>query len=159
MAAARGDTGVMRVGIIKLVCCLFLLFVGVGALSQPVSAQAAPSTPASEACGGEGRYLLGVIPSWDRGLGSCEDIAFEEFLEGQKVKLIITNVLTIMISVGAIVAVAFVIVGGFSFILSSGNSEKAVNARKTIINSLIGLVILLMGRAVAEIVYNQLTTL
>ena len=125
------------------------------ALSQPVSANQANL---SEVCGGQGRYLLG-IPSWDRGLGSCEDIDYDQLLEGNKVKILINNLATIAVSLAALIAVAFVIVGGFLFVLSSGEPEKATNARKTIINALIGLVIAIMGRVITEIIYNELTTL
>ena len=159
--AGVGDV-VMKKKIIGFSSFLFLLLLLVGGLSQPVSAQSQTQgqiPPLSEACGGEGRYLLGVIPSWDRGLGSCEDVSVEELLEGNKVKIFINNALTIIIMLAGIVAVAFVIVGGFTYIISSGNAEQATSARKTIINALIGLVIVLMGRVVTEIIYNQLTTL
>ena len=126
--------------------------------SPSVLAQTDKSDQLSEACGGEGRYLLGIIPSWDRGLGDCEDIDLAEVLEGNKVAILITNALTIVVTVSALVAVGFVIGGGFMYILSSGEPDKVTTARKTIINALIGLVIVLMGRVVAEIVYNQLTT-
>ena len=141
---------------------IYLLFLSVGLLGAPsVSAQTVSNQSASlsEVCGGEGRYLLGVIPSWDRGLGSCENVEVAEILEGNKIAILTTNILAIIVSVSALIAVGFIIVGGFVYILSSGNPEQATSARKTIMNALIGLVIVIMGRVVAEIVYNQLTTL
>ena len=144
--------------LIILPCCLFLLLSSFG-LSQAVYAQEEDrSDRLSEACGGEGRYLLGVVPSWDRGLGTCEDLELAEILEGNAVKLIILNILAIIVALGSLLAVAFVIVGGFLYILSSGNPEQAANARKTIINALIGLLITIMGQMIAQIIYNQLTS-
>ena len=124
--------------------------------AAPVYAQTTVHTDPSEVCGGEGRYLLGM-PSWDRGLGDCDDISADEILGGEKVKIIASNVVAIATQIAAFIAVGFVIFGGFTFVLSSGNAEQAANARKTIINAAIGLVIVIMARVLAEVVYNGLT--
>ena len=137
-----------------LIACSSLFFLmGLISLSfsQPVLAQ-----NSSDVCGGTGRYFLG-IPSWDRGLGDCETIDSEEILSGEKVKLIVNNVVAIATHLAAFVAVGFIIFGGFKFVLSSGNSEQATDARKTIINAAIGAVIVIMARVLTEIIYNTLT--
>ena len=114
------------------------------------------SSPADNICGGEGRYFLG-IPSWDRGLGNCEDIEAEEILSGDKFKIIANNIMAIATHVAAFVAIGFIIYGGFAFVLSSGNAEQATNARKTIINAAVGAVIVVMARVLTEVIYNNLT--
>ena len=124
-------------------------------LAPPVYAQA-QSTGGS--CGGKGRSFLG-IPSWDRGLKPCEDIDAEDLFEdeGKQLTILINNFVAIATHVAAMVAVGFIIYGGFSFVLSTGNAEKATAARKTIINAAIGALIVIMARVATEIIYKNLT--
>ena len=55
--------------------------------------------------------------------------------------LIVAAVVDILLHVAALVAVVMIIYGGFEFIISQGDAERAKSARSTIINGLIGLVI------------------
>ena len=108
-------------------------------------------------CGGEGRFLLGVIPSWDRGLGDCEDITIDQVFNENKLGILINNIITIAVTLSAVIAAVFVIVGGFKYTLAMGNADKTTGARKTIINALIGLVIAVAGRMLTEVIFNHLT--
>lgn len=144
-----------RLRLVFPVLCL-LLFGFSASLSFTREAAAAEPVDSSQTCGGAGRYFLG-IPSWDRGIGDCEDIEGEEILSGEKTQVIAANIAAIATHIAVLVAVGFVIYGGFLFALSGGNAEQATNARKTIINAAIGLVITIMARIIAEIVYNSLT--
>ncbi len=134
------------------------LFFSIASLSLSFSrpALAAENGDSSEVCGGSGRYLLG-IPSWDRGLGDCEDIEAEEILSGEKIKIIANNVVAIITHLSAFVGVGFIIFGGIKYILSMGNSEQATDARKTIINALIGTLIVIMARVLTEVINLNLT--
>ena len=125
--------------------------------SQPASATGAgTSIDSGDACGGAGRYLLG-IPSWDRGLGDCDRVTSEELLSGEKAQIIVLNIMAILTHVAAFVAIGFVIYGGFQYVLSTGNADQATNARKTIINAGIGAAIVVMARVLVEVIYNNLT--
>ena len=144
----------------KVAAALLLAVMGVFGLlpiAASVYAQTAVNVDTSEVCGGSGRYFLGM-PSWDRGLGNCDDINADELLAGDKVKIIASNVVAIATHIAAFAAVGLVIYGGFAFVLSSGNAEQATNARKTIINAAIGLVIVIMARVLAEVIYKSLTS-
>lgn len=55
--------------------------------------------------------------------------------------LIVAAVIEILLRVASLVAVIFVIVGGFNYVTSQGEPDKTSHARSAIINSLIGLVI------------------
>ena len=46
------------------------------------------------------------------------------------------------------VAVLFVVIGGFRYVISSGDPEDAANARKTIIYAIIGLIVALAAEAI-----------
>lgn len=59
-----------------------------------------------------------------------------------------------LIMIAAYVALAFVIVGGFQMITSQGEPEKFKNARGTLINALIGLVIAIVGGRLVGFVFN-----
>ena len=140
-------------------CFFFFGLVGLFAsvLAPPAQAQA-QSTGGS--CGGEGRSFLG-IPSWDRGLDPCEDIEIEDFFKDDpltnQLTILINNFVAIATHVAAMVAVGFIIYGGFCFVLSTGNAEKATAARKTIINAAIGALIVIMAQVATEIIYKSLT--
>ena len=130
---------------------LFGLILAFSWSATPVLAQT--DTPV---CGGEGRYFLG-IPSWDRGLGDCENIEGDDLIAGERNKILINNLAAIGTHVAAILTVLLVILAGFRFILSSGNPEQAASARKALINAAIGLVIVVVARVITEIIYNTLT--
>lgn len=61
-------------------------------------------------------------------------------------------VLDILLRVAGIVAVVSIIVAGVEYVFASGNSEKGANARKRIINSLIGLAIALVAAATVSFI-------
>lgn len=53
-------------------------------------------------------------------------------------------------------AVLLIIVGGLRFITSGGNSEKVSSARSTVINSLIGLVVIVLAASLITYVVEKL---
>lgn len=67
-------------------------------------------------------------------------------------------VLEILLRIGALVAVGFVMYGGFRFITSQGDPEGAKNARNTIINAIIGLVITIASASIVAFIANRLTS-
>ncbi len=56
----------------------------------------------------------------------------------------------------AIIAVIFIIIGGFKYITSQGNATKAGEGRQTLINALIGLTMIVLSYIIVQIVYNFL---
>jgi predicted permease len=58
----------------------------------------------------------------------------------------------------ALIAVFFVIYGGYLYIFSAGSDEKAKTGRKTLVNALIGLIIITLSYAIVQIVYAFITT-
>ena len=125
------------------------------AAAQPAAANTANPAPDSGECG-QTRYLLG-IPSWDRGLGRCDNIPGRDLLTSDKAKILANNIAAIATHISAFIAIGFIIYGGFAYVLSSGNSDKAGEARKIIINAAIGAVIVIMARVLTEVIYRNLT--
>ena len=64
---------------------------------------------------------------------------------------------TISLVVGAI-SVIMIIIGGFRYITSGGDSTKVGGAKNTIIYAIIGLVIVALAQLIVHFVLNQATT-
>lgn len=60
------------------------------------------------------------------------------------------------LTLGGIVAGAMILYGGFKYVLSQGESDKAAAGRKTAINALIGLVILMMAARIVSFVAGRI---
>lgn len=104
---------------------------------------------------GEARYFLG-IPSWDRGLKSCTDVEIDDVVSADKslnpVLIVILNLTEAVTRMAGLVALAFLIIGGFKYALSEGNPQKATEAQRTCINAMIGLVIAVLATVVINVV-------
>lgn len=66
------------------------------------------------------------------------------------------NIVEIILITAGYVAVAFIIVGGFKYILSAGSPDDSVKARKTILNAVVGLVISIFSVAIVNVVTTAL---
>ena len=75
---------------------------------------------------------------------------------GTDVTGIIIIILDWAIGLAFLVSVAFLVLGGFRYITSAGNEETAGKGKKTIINSLIGLVIVILSYVIVSIVNKTL---
>lgn len=102
------------------------------------------------------------VPTWYRyvngvdNAGKCSpDIDFSSNLQGGVIAILL-GVFDIILFLGGIMAVGFVIVGAFQYIIAQGEPERAKNARSTIINALIGLVIVLFSTAIVRLIGNNL---
>lgn len=132
---------------------LLIVFFGVFLLAtQPVSAQS-PQFCAEEA----GSFL--DFPTWYKYLdpefvdGECKlNVAIPESLPK-----ILLAVFEILLRVAGILAVVFVVVGGFQYLITTGEPDKAKGARTTIINALVGLVIAMLATAVVNLIGNNIT--
>ena len=111
------------------------------------------------ACSPGGSFLR--FPTWYQYLGNetvagkCTPKIDLTHNPGQ-VALIGLALLEIMLRVAGIVAVGFVIYGGFQFILSQGQPDRATAARNSIINAIIGLVIAISATGIVMFVATNL---
>ena len=55
--------------------------------------------------------------------------------------LIVAAIIEILLRIAALVAVAFIIYGGFSYTTSQGDPDSTSKAKKTLVNALIGLAV------------------
>ncbi len=65
---------------------------------------------------------------------------------------ILLAVVEIMLRIAGLISVFFIIYGGFKYILSRGDAQKAVGARQSIINAVIGLVIAAIAVFIVQLI-------
>jgi hypothetical protein len=74
---------------------------------------------------------------------------------------LIMYIINIVLGISGLIAVLFLLIGGFRYITSAGNEEVAEQAKKIIINAIIGIVIIILSfvivRVIAQALINQQT--
>jgi len=68
-----------------------------------------------------------------------------------------TAIISILLGLSGIVAVIMIIIGGYQFMTARGNETQSTNGRKTLVNALIGLAIVIVSYAVVQAITNYLT--
>lgn len=100
-----------------------------------------------------------ILPPWYKYL-EAEDASkvpcSPKFVFPDDIGKILLAIAEILLRVGGLVAVGFVIYGGFKYILSQGQPENAANALKTIINALIGVGIAVSATFIVNLVGGNL---
>lgn len=112
--------------------------------------------------------LLGIIPRWYKylpyspssvpGVNHCE-IQITLIGKGanpQSLLLILLGFIDMLLRVAGIVAVVFVMYGGFRYVTSQGEPENTSAALRTIINALIGVGIAVVASVVVAFVARSL---
>ena len=64
--------------------------------------------------------------------------------------------INIALGIVGLIAVIFLIYGGFRYITSAGNEEVAEGAKKTIQNSIIGLVVIILSYTIITVIINAI---
>lgn len=107
-------------------------------------------------CGKQANGFFG-FPTWYKYLdpqfvnGKCElNATFPD--DFGKIGLAVVEIL---LRVGGLVAVGFVVYGGFKYITSQGEPDKTKNARQTIVNSIIGLLITTIATVVVAFIGKE----
>lgn len=67
---------------------------------------------------------------------------------------LISQVIQWLLSIALGLAVLFVIIGGFRYLISGGNEDSAEAAKNTVINSLIGIVLIILSYSIVQVVVN-----
>src|SRR5262245_16061209 len=70
----------------------------------------------------------------------------------------IIRIINIGLGLAGLVAVLFLIIGGFRYITSAGNEETAENAKKIITNAIIGVVVIILAFVIVRVISNALIT-
>lgn len=100
-----------------------------------------------------------LLPAWYKYIERSQDSTGRcdlNFAFPDDIGLILLAVVEILLRIGALVAVAYVIYGGFMYMTSQGEPDKAKNAQQTITNAIIGLVIAIIATGVVAFIGGQL---
>ena len=90
----------------------------------------------------------GIVPDCEA-TSTCD---FNKLLE------LAANVVSFMIRASFLIAIVFLVVGGFKYLTSGGNSEKVKSATSTLTAAVVGILIILVGWLVLNFVFTQFTT-
>lgn len=109
------------------------------------------------ACGvGAGGIPEAIVPTWYKYLGDqnignkCTPI-FTPTDPGDYVRILLA-IFEIILRVGGLVAVVFIMYGGFLYLTSGGEPDKTRNGRTTIINALVGLAITMSATGIINLI-------
>ena len=75
----------------------------------------------------------------------------------QEFPIFLRSVINIALLLAGVVAVIFLIYGGYMYVTAGGNAEQAAAARTAIFNSIIGLAVILAAYAIISWLAGQLT--
>lgn len=108
------------------------------------------------------RFL--TFPYWYKSLvankNTCELKEISNEVNGNKSKrvdlqtfilIVLLNITEMILQLVAYMAVAFLIVGGFKYITSTGDANGMANAKKTVLNAIIGLIIALLSVGIVNV--------
>lgn len=76
---------------------------------------------------------------------------------GDKVVETIKNIINILLFLIGLFAVVMIVIAGFRFVTSNGDSNTVSQAKNTIIYAVIGIVVAVMAYAIVNFVLNQIT--
>lgn len=82
----------------------------------------------------------------------CASPVFAQSADISKVENFLKNIINTASLLGGTVAAGFLVFGGFKYITSTDNPESLDGAKKTIVNSLIGLAIIIGAFVIMQIV-------
>lgn len=71
---------------------------------------------------------------------------------------LIVRIINIMLGVAFLLAVLFLVYGGFRYIFSAGNEEAAEKGRATVVNALIGVAIIILSYVIVQIVSRTVSS-
>ena len=94
------------------------------------------------------------FPKWYKyldGAGKCEP----QLNHLNDLWLIALALIEILLRLSVLVAIAFVLIGGFKFITSRANPDRTNTAKNTVVDGLIGLVIAVVATAVVSFIAGR----
>lgn len=146
----------MKLKIIAVSLVLLLSTTLGSVLLLPGTARAATA----EACGKTSSSFLG-FPTWYKYLNPTFDASKNDCIIDFDIQSDIPKVLLavfeIILRLAGMIAVVFVIYGGFQYVLSQAEPDRVKGARSTIINALIGLAIAISATAIVNLIARNIT--
>ena len=85
---------------------------------------------------------------------SCDPSSGLNCSAGGSINSLIRTVINWMLGIAFGVAVLFLIIGGFWYITSAGNEETAEKGKGTVINAIIGIVVIILSWVIINVISN-----
>lgn len=101
-------------------------------------------------------HFLG-FPTWYEYVhapGNCSQVQINSLSD---IWLIVAAVIEILLRIAALAAIGFIIAGGFQYVTSQAEPDKTNQARSTIINALVGLVIAIMAATIVNFIAGSIS--
>ena len=117
-------------------------------LAVPALAAAASPSITNSVCEGANNLQINTA-----GTGDCAQTSNGT----DKVNNFIGTIVNVFTAIVGVVAVIMIVVGGFQYITSGGDSGKISTAKNTIIYAIIGLVFVALAQIFVQFVLNKLT--
>ena len=127
----------LKVKILSAIFASFFIFSNLAFM--PVAYSADPIK--NNVCGGTGLKLSG---------GGCDGATQKTRLETT-----IGNIVNILSMIVGIVAVVMIIIGGFKYVTSGGDSGSITSAKHTIIYAIVGLIIVALAQVIVRFVLSK----
>lgn len=143
MVVAEGVASLMKSRMIfgvKSIVMTVVISVAVALLS-PIVCINTPTAQAADCTAAEDTNLLS-FPVWYRGLNCSDghiDLQGEEI--GNVVIIVALNVVDIVLRLLSIVAIGFIIYGGFQYLIARGEPANMAKGKATITHAVVGLII------------------
>jgi hypothetical protein len=93
----------------------------------------------------------GIAPSQDVTIASCQENGDQSF------SFIVRRIINIFSVVVGAVSVIMIIIGGFRYIISGGDSSGVSGAKNTILYAIVGLVIVLFAQVIIRFVLTNIS--
>jgi FMN-dependent NADH-azoreductase len=71
---------------------------------------------------------------------------------------LIVRAINILLIFAGIIAVVFIIIGGYQYLTSAGNEEQAEKGQKTLINAIIGVAIVALAYTIINVIVNTISS-
>lgn len=98
-----------------------------------------------------------MLTPWYKYLTFNDQCIVDTKTDGAKVIfLVMLAIAELLLNIAGLVAVVFVVFGGFKFIIAQGEPQNIANSRKTILNALIGLGITLIAAQIVKFIAFKL---
>lgn len=102
-----------------------------------------------------GLVALGTTKAYAQGFTAFFSDQFQN-VGGGSLDQLIQTIINVVLLIAGIVAVIYLIIGGYQYITSSGNAEQAQAGRTTVLNAIIGLVIIFAAYLIVRFVLDRI---
>lgn len=146
---------------LKKIAVILMSVIGISFMSYVgVYAQAPPETPPPAASGNIADNICRGVLSTSEGtvsstttISNCQETGNESF------SFLARRVINIFSVVVGTVSVIMIIIGGFRYIISGGDSSSVSAAKNTILYAVVGLIIVLFAQVIVRFVVTNVTTI